>query len=512
MFPLLIAALSLPASAQNRDLEYRESELEDQEDKLEVRASIESQWHEYDNLDLRLLDESSDQSIIDTDDRNGFAFTGGFFELGYRVDRRTRAVVAASHRGLWGNDQVGNTNVFGGWMYFSALYMEYIPKALNKSTTWRIGRQYYELGGLQGGRDYILADVLDMARVDVQLGEIGHLELMPVGIYGSASAFDNANFVSFLGQGMSSSYNFRGDNRTVRYGGLFSLDAIENADVRAYAYYTDIGALGTGSDISYNGTLGNFSDNDWVANVGLRGSYKAGGLIPYFSVDYSTGIDRKEEVARDIEIGGTAITAGSRFRTGDNDAGVRGRVEFFQAAGPVYGEDGLQSSHGYVGMKARQAGGTITDRFMGWHPSAYVGMFGVSDEPDDVNRITGTRVIHARAGYDFGAWSASGAWWMTHDTGTSFVDLSNLDGITPPTGYSREEFAAQARAGKLLGNEVNLDVRAQLSDNVDLTINGAYFLPGEYYETEVARVAGEQLGFDGEAQVWAANIGTEVNF
>ena len=509
---LIAASLSLPAAAQNRDLEYRESELEDQEEKLEVRASIESQWHEFDNLDLRLLDESSDQAILDSDDRDGFAFTGGFVELGYKVDNRTRTVIAASHRGLWGNDQVGNTNAFGGWMYFTAMYIEHKPPILDKSTTWRIGRQYYQLGGLSGGRDYILADVLDMVRVDVKLGDVGHLELIPVGIYGNSSAFDNANFVSYLGQGSVDTFGFRGDHRTIRYGGLFSLDSVKRADLRVYGYYTDIGALGTGSDISYNGTLGNFVDNDWIANVGIRGSYRSGVVIPYFSFDYSTGIDRKEEVARDIEVNGAALTLGNRFTLGGEDTGFRGRVEYFQAAGPVYDKDGLQSSHGFVGMKARQVGGTITDRFMGWHPSAYVGMFGVTDEPDDINRVSGSRVVHARAGYAFDGWTASAAWWMTQDMGASFVNFSTLDDITPPAGYSREEFAAQQRAGEVLGNEVNVDVRARLSKKMDLTMNAAYFMPGPYYETQVARVAGEQLGWDGEAQIWAANVGTEVNF
>lgn len=514
MSPLFIlTSLSLPAFAQNRDLEYRESEVDEQEGKLEIHGSVESQWHEFDNLDLRRLDESSDQAILDSDDRDGFAFTGGSFDLGYRADGRTRAVVSASHRGLWGNDQLGNTNAFGGWLYFTALYIEYVPPALDKATTWRIGRQYYQLGGLSGGQEYILADVLDMVRVDVDLGGIGHLELMPVGIYGNSSAFDNANFVSYLGQGSTSTFGFRGEHRTIRYGGLFSLDSIPRTDLRVYGYYTDIGALGTGSDISYNGTLGNFVDNDWVANVGIRGSHRTGGgVIPYFSVDYSTGIDRKEEVARDVEINGFAFTVGNRFTLGGEDTGFRGRLEFFQASGPVYDSNGLQSSHGYVGMKARQVGGTITDRFMGWHPSSYVGMFGIADEPDDINRISGTRVIHARSGYDFGDWSLSAAWWMTQDTGTSFVDFAALDDITPPAGYSREEFAAQERAGELLGHEINIDFRAAMSRQMDLTANVATFLPGPYYEIPVALVAGEQLGWDGDAQVWAVNVGTRVQF
>ncbi len=498
------------ASAQSSDLEYREGSSGEQEEKLVVHGSIESQWHEFDNLDLRLLDESSDQAILDTDDRGGFAFTGGFIELSYQADRRTRMLVAASHRGLWGDDQIGSINEFGGWMYFTGLYMEHRAALGDLEPTVRAGRQFYELGGLSGGTEYALADVLDMVLVTVPLSGALTLELMPVSIVGNASAYDNANFVSFLGQSDTSIYGFRGDNRTMRYGGLLDVDAAGGLSGRVYGYYTDIGALGTGSDISYNGTLANFVDNDWVANYGVRGSYRRGGLRLYGALDLSAGIDRKELVARDVDTDGYAVTLG--MRVVPEEAGPFGRLEFYQASGAVYDADGLLSSHGYTSMKARQIGGTITDRFMGWHPSAYVGMFGVSDSPDDVSRIAGTRSLHGRAGYQSDKWRASAAWWTMWDTATSFLDLAELDNITPPEGYSREQFAAQERVGGMLGHEVDLDVKYTLSQKTRLYAGGAIFLPGGYYDVQIARVAGDQLGHDGAAQVWAASVGTEVSF
>ena len=49
----------------------------------------------------------------------------------------------------------------------------------------------------------------------------------------------------------------------------------------------DLGALGSGSDISYDGLLGNFSDNDWVANVGVRGEATFGPVTPFLAIDGS---------------------------------------------------------------------------------------------------------------------------------------------------------------------------------------------------------------------------------
>jgi len=139
-------------------------------------------------------------------------------------------------------------------------------------------------------------------------------------------------------------------------------------------------------------------------------------------------------------------------------------------------------------------------------------MYGVTDSPHDISRISGTRSIHGRAGYQNNKWRTSVSWWTMWDTATTFLDLADLDNVTPPEGYSREEFAAQERAGGMLGHEVNLDVKYTLSKKTRLYAGGGLYLPGGYYDIEVARVAGDQLGFDGTAQVWAANLGTEVSF
>jgi len=515
-----LAMLALPsfafAQSNTEDLEYRESELNKQDDKLEVRGGFEAQWHEYDNIDMRLLDETSDQAILDSDDRNSFAFTGVQLELGYKADNKTRLVVGASHRGLWGNDQIGNVNRYGGLLYFTSLYVDYAPMGLDKSPIRvRVGREYFSLGGMGGAKEYILADVLDQVRVTIKTGDVGRLELIPITVVGQSSQNDNANFVSYIGQGTTQTFGFRGDHMTRRFGGMYVLKPVKGLDARAYAFYTDIGSLGSGSDISYNGSLGNFSDNDWAANAGLRVAYTIADVVtPFASLDLSRGIDRKQEVARDITNDGKALYGGVTVNTEDKQGtGLRAEASFFTADGATYdGDTALQAGHGYVGMKARQVGGTITDRFMGWHPTAYVGMFGISDNPQDISRKSGTQVIHASAGYTlpFGLGFSAGFWQM-RDTGSTDFDLDGLEGINPPFGYSREEFAAEERLGKVLGQEIDLDISQRLSKTMTFTVNGALFTPGEFYELPIARVAGTALG-GAPQQAWAVNAGTRMRF
>ena len=508
---LCAVALFTASTALAQDIEYLDPEFEGEEDnKLTVNGMIETQWHEYNNLDFRERDETTDQTILDSDDRNSFAFSGASLALAYEPDDRTTIGAAFAHRGLWGNDQIGNTTPFGSWMWFSALFLEYRFGTGDNAVTAKVGRQFFDLGG-SPGNDYVLADVLDMVRVDIPLAGVGRLVLVPINVAGLSSSTGDANFVSFIGQNTTQTFGFRGDHMTRRTGGMIVLDElVEGLDARAYAFYTDVGALGTGSDISYNGALGNFSDNDWVLNAGVRASYAAGGITPYAHFDYSTGVDRKELIARDVSAIGFAAGGGVDIELGDEESGFRGQLEYFEATGSNSSSDGLMFNHGYVGMKARQVGGILGNRFLGWHPTAYVGMFGVSDNPQDTSRKAGTRVIEAHAGYDFGRTEFDVGYWFLQDTGNTSVDFDDLANLDPPFGYAREEFAAQERLGRVLGHEINGTVDYDLSDLISMRLNGGVLLPGSFYELPVARVAGTALG--GDQFAWAANAGVRVSF
>ena len=182
--PLTALALLLPVTAlaqDRRDLEYREVELDEEaDDALQVGGRFESAWYEYNNLDFRALDEGSDQAILDSDDRGGFPFSGAWLDMSYQVEPGISFVMGASHRGLWGDDQLGNVNRFGGWVYLTALYVDLTPGP-DSPVSFRIGRQFYSLGGLAGGRDFVLADTVEMVRADVDIG-LGTLELIPVNV------------------------------------------------------------------------------------------------------------------------------------------------------------------------------------------------------------------------------------------------------------------------------------------------------------------------------------------
>lgn len=516
-FLALLGALPGVALGQTRpDQEYRDTEVDEAEDPLTVKGLFETEYYEFDNLDFRKLDESSDQAILDSDDRGAFAFTGANLELGYQIDPQVKFVISAGHRGLWGDDQLGSVNSFGGFLYIPSLFVD-LATAPENGVNFRVGRQFYQIGGMGGARDYVLADVLDMVRVDVPLpGEVGSVTVIPMNVFSVASEYNEVNFIGLLGQQNAETYEFRGDTLTRRYGAVLNLDGLPVPVGGAlYGFYSDVGARGTGSDISYDGQLGNFADNDWVANFGLRANVELGPATLFGHFDGSTGIDRKELVAGDADTTGFAYGGGVRVDTTDEEsgAGLVAEARYFDAFGPAYAESGLIYSHGFVGMKGQQAGGTLLNRFMGWHPTAYLGRNGVSNSPQNLERIAGTNVISATAAYTLPVgFTVEAGWWFMRDSGLTSVNFGDLDNLQPPFGYSRSEFEAQKRLGGVLGNELDLEVGQRFGDHVQLYLNGAIVLPGAFYATPIDRVAGTALGSNDPVNPWSVFGGTRVDF
>ena len=198
---------------------------------------------------------------------------------------------------------------------------------------------------------------------------------------------------------------------------------------------------------------------------------------------------------------------------GDNGAGALVQLRYFESQGASYGSDGLQTSHGYVGMKAQQVGGTLFNRFLGIHPTAYAGRSGIVDNPQDPARKAGLRTLEAFGGYQFdrGFRFLAGA-WLLQDTGTSDVDFDDIDSLELPFGYSRVESAATERFGRVLGTELNLDVGWQFGPYVEAFARGAVIVPGTYYELVIDRTAGLALGSTDQVMPWALQAGTRVSF
>jgi hypothetical protein len=502
----------------------------------DVEFQVGSAVVSYNNLDFRFREEFSDQRILDSDDRTTFAYLRVGAVLEHTISDELDVNFDLSHRALWGGDDIGTINAYGGIVYVRALHTDWAPNGGVANDDQepgshvllvRVGRQRFSLGGNPGqdyvwdrSSDYVWDEIGDGIRVDVPLGDVGYVQLVPLSIVSQAGDTANTNWADMKARS-ETEYNFRGDNLTTRGGVVLVLDGlVEGLDLRPYFVYTDMSAKGSGADISYDGMLGNFADNDYTGNYGVRGIYASGHIAASAEFAGSFGVDRKELIVTDANTSGFAGGAAVVMNTSDPDAGKGGLIvnlDGWYAQGAVYVDNGLLYSHGYVGLKGDQMGGIVSDTLMGWHPSAYSDDIGIEDDQHNRDRKSGSLVAHGGFAYalangtEFGA----DAWYMG-DTGLSQVDFADVDTLMPPYGYARSEFAAQERLGKPLGIELDVHTNVVVNEHLSFGAGGGILSPGAFYDIPVARVAGDgddtMLGPNtlGTAPAWAVGVGTEL--
>lgn len=504
----------------------KKEEEEEEEDDLELEFGITSEYHAGDNADFRPLDESSEESRLDSDDQYRLGYTSLSADVEYDVLEDVEIGAGAIHSGLWGSDQIGSVNAFMNFLYFYKLNIEWdIVEASEFELSTTIGRQTFEIGGAED--DFFLKDILDAVTIEAEGPEqVGTLRILALDFF--TGGRPDLNFSRYLA-GEDQVQNFRGQTATLRTGAVYeNTGLVDGLEMRAFGFYADIGSQGTGSNRTYGGRTGNFTDNDynWMAGTRIGYTFESDGLElgGYGEYARSGGIDRRNtregeyDIAADGNAFGAAIT--SEIDLGDMGLDVAG--QYFYADGGNYTQDlGLQFNHGFVGFKGSQAGGLSADRNLGWHPSAYTG-WGLENRPHDQARKSGTQVIHGGIGWDYDEMIAVDldAWYFIDNNSTNF-DTSRADEVAQtgdlPTGYTAAELEAQERFGRHLGTE--FDAALSYSPNEVLTVYalGTLFVPGDFYAIEIDEIAGDQLGAPNSdpeqlQNFWSLVGGATVNF
>ncbi|QDG51453.1 hypothetical protein FIV42_12070 [Persicimonas caeni] len=511
-----------------------DEELEDE--KLSWDFRLTNEFHSFDNLDLRPFDpdEISPQEIEQFDDRQMFGYTSVSAGVAYDVLDDTTFNFGGVLSGMWGNDQVGSATDFQTPIYVYDLSVDWTAVdtgTFQLSTT--LGRQGYAIGGVSD--DYFFKDIVDGVSLNVDMGMAGRLRLM-FDVFGEAGRPENVDFADFIGANAQTTNNFDGDTDVYRYGGVYEmLDIVDGFDLRAFGYGSYIGAAragqlddttSTGTDISAQGQLANFADEDYTFMFGARANYTLVadafelGLMAEFA--RSQGIDRKNTNLGlyDVNTNGNAYGAAANLFTDLGAVDVEGRLRFFRADGNNYTEqDGLLFNHGFVSMKGSEIGGINMERYAGWHPTSYVSGFkGIFDNPQDIDRKAGTMLVRAGAGFTFVdkiRLDLDG--WFYQDTSETNFDVARAPEIDTPFGIGQPDLEAQERLGKTLGYELNAALTYIANDALSLYGIGGIFLPGEFYEIEIERAAGTALGApngdaDELADFWVVSGGATLAF
>ncbi|MFW5966709.1 MAG: hypothetical protein ACOCV2_04275 [Persicimonas sp.] len=546
LLTVLFAAVVVPATALAQEygpedttsirIEEDEEDEEEKDEELRWDFRVTNEMHTFNNLDMRPLDESTAQDILDSDDRHTFGFTSIAAGASYDILDDTTFDFGASLAGMWGNDQIGATTDFGALAYIYALSVDWTAyESDNLELSTRLGRQEFRIGGTS--RDFFFDDILDGATIEADFGDAGKLRVLAVDIFGDSGRPDDVDFLNYVNANKQTTNNFRGRTNVYRYGGVYELLDIADAfDMRAFAFGSYIGAArapqedetSTGTDRSNHGTLCNFTDNDATFMGGARGNYTLDfddlqvGLMGEYA--RSGGIDRKATQLghRDVTNNGNAFGGGAEVSNEGDALDLHGRLRYFRADGSQHtANEGLLYNHGFTSMKGAEVGGLNMDRYAGWHPSAYVsGYSGIANNPQDLDRRAGTEVMQAGFGVllqetlrvDLDA-------WHYRDTGSTNVDPDEVDELANDTawGYSEGDLRAQQRLGESLGTELNATLTFVANDALALYGLGGVFLPGAFYETEINRNAGTALGAPGNnpdalEEFWVISGGATVAF
>ena len=512
-----------PTGTSNIMRPYVSGELIDGERKMSTDAlrwtlGVNTRFIRRDNLDFRATDEASPQSIIDSDDNVTFAATQLRATFAYSAVENITINAGFGHNGLWGGDSVGDIED-ENMLFVDLVNVDWTivdTDAVTLST--RVGRQFLSIGGVR--KDYLFWDVVDGVSLNLDLKKAGRIRGFG-DIVGVQLRPDEVDFNKRPDR-QSAGVNFRGDNFTVRTGLIYENDTIiDGLDMRAFAFYADIGASdprGTGADVTYGGVLGNFADNDYSSMFGARVGYTLDmdtiKLRLFGEYARSAGLDRKDTSVGyfDVLTDGNAFGGGldGQLKLGGVELGLLGR--FFRADGSQYeGQQGLRFNHGFVGFKGAHAGGTLMDDQAGLHPTSYIGSTrGVENTPQSQSRKAGTQVIEALLSVGFNeAWQLQAGAWVFQDAGFTLLAEDDIAVAAQdlPFGWTQADLEAQQRLGSYMGTEIDVGFSYSPQDVLAIFAQGAVFLPGDYFAREITRAGGTALGSSTPQMPWAVSTG-----
>lgn len=486
-----------------------------------VETDASAQLVSFDDADLMALDESSMGAIQDTDDRTTFGRTWmtitGVVAPVEQVAMDVTLAVGAS----WGGVLLDSAVALGAASVDARIVD---TDAFDLSV--RAGRQRFGIGGAPV--DYYLDGMVDGFTVEAEAVDVMTLRVLAFDLFFPQEYPEYGHSVFYSRPQAEAPAGQRGETNTIRTGAVLQTvdQLVEGLDVRAFFFHASVGGTdrgqGSGSDISEGGLLGNFRDRDYVQLYGARAGYtgevaeglELGGFVEFAR---SSGIDRKEMTAVDVDLGGNAmgVGVGVDYDFGQGHVGVE--ADWHRMDGAQYSVSGLEFQRGFVSMYGARLGGLASGAIAGMRPSATLSRYGVFHAPDATDRAAGTDFVHAALSLGFVDTELELGFWTYADTRTSSFDQSRLADVQPPPEHSREEFAALVRAGRSLGYELDATLTQTVRDYAALFVRGGLFLPGDYYALEVSRSASPvpiegdgRLG--GQETFWAVAAGAEFGF
>lgn len=441
--------------------------------KLEYKTDA----YHFNNADFINYDDEryEENQVVDrqnSDDQISFIYSGIALSFMQRY-KYSEFFATVRQSAMWGSDSLEGRPETNNTITYSELYFNYY---FSPDLMMSIGRYRYSLE--DSVNEYFFNDTIDGISFKHRLPAGMQYRLL-FDVLGIASRPEDTRVWFSVAKDEEQIDDFQGDTATLRGGLIFDHEPFkimgEYFKYKIFSFYLRYGAnTQGGADIAENGKSAlNEPDNDYLSNSGLRLSYEISRLWQVdLTTAYSIGVDNQFNDKR--EYNDIAVALNQRFDTSTLKWPLDFMIDF---SGGYFGPE-------YASMKANSPGGMLIMAYKGYFPSPYAYFYEIRDEGKDEFAVGSVDKTVAKT---FGKIEI-----QTYISGVLphvsvlalFANERDNDGKT--------QFG---ETNAYMGTEIEAGLRYNI-DNIILSLNGAVFLPGSYYEKRAPENVYLPLGKD----------------
>jgi len=453
--------------------------------KPSVSLYFDNQLFLFNNGDLRSIDDTSTQTLEQTDDKVfiGYLEVGGIIDV--TIKEALRFYFDVYRVGFWGDDSA--EYVAANPIYFRHVFFS-VP--LFDGLDVSVGRFRYSMNPDRQHYNYVLTDIVDAVLLKIgKKDQFFGIDLM--GDLFSMNAPTSAVYELHAHRHDNVAENFDGDVNIMRLALMLKFNLLNEENtkltLRPYSMFSRIGATGRsdgssgGNQQTAGGALGNNADNDWLLVSGVTAYTRLNDFSAYLEFAYSLGKDRTAAGLPDIDISGFMLHLSLAYAFGDMGGATLAAV---YASGAKTDANGDYTSYGHVSFKGDKVGGWLFRDYYGVYPYTILGVNGITIDPTEAAKRSPMAAATVRFHLDSidpfafkkvdHGLDVELEFWAFMDTSKSGADFGS--NTLPIDRYDQRRF------GQFMGWELDLNFAYPLfEDLVKLGVRGAMFVPGKFY-------------------------------
>ncbi|MCX7821019.1 MAG: hypothetical protein N2258_05010 [Brevinematales bacterium] len=448
---------------------------------FEQRFNVDFDIHSFvcNNADLRNIDETSYKTVQYTDDFFYLMYANLYLKYLFKNEFLS-LYTKISRPFFFGNDEAAKS--------YQSFIIEnlYADITIINNLKLKAGRYKFKTFEDESIPDYVYSDTIDSISINYSIFDF--IKITALVDFFALNSPDYAYDVKINRE--NSIQYFNGDVNIIKSGGLinfgtrFDSEWIRLLSISPYFFYASIGAVNSeqnktgGNEKTLKGTLGNFSDGDYLMVGGLNSYINSQYYKLGLQIAYSYGKDIKDPYTPDVTISGILLSGLLRLMW---DIFYCEIVSIYSEGGKV-DKNGNWQNYGFISMKGERVGGYIFKDIYGIYPSGIIDYDGINFLPFERSRraatislktevgITNLKLLNFETNTLFLNLYVDS--WFHWDNNLSEIDFSNLNTTT------LEHFK---RLQKFMGIENDIKISIELNQQFELGIFGGIFWSYDFF-------------------------------